>query len=262
MVGPLVSVVIPCLHKPIKLQNYFKDILEVEVVTDNSNGISRARDICIKNANGQIIIFLDSDCFPVSNEWLSKIIEHTKKFGVVVGKTIQQTNNNFIQKYIGHKNGFGGTFTPLHKEVVPISIDDFCPMTNVGIKKEILNQIGKFDEELFAGEDIDYMFRIKQKTKVYFIPDMVVEHTHSKSVSSFLLKLYKRRKHYLNDSKILKRKHGYSGHYQDAIKKMVLLPVFTLFLFTVPFVFCINKFKAFDFVVYFVESVALWRGLV
>lgn len=258
---PLVSVVIPCLQEHIELQNYFKNIPEVEVIVDTSNGIAKARNSCIKKAKGEIIIFLDSDCFPVSTEWMSKIIESTNKFGVVVGKTVQHTSNNFIQDYIKHKDGFGGTFTPSYPTIIPILVDDFCPMTNIGIKRDILIHVGKFDEELFAGEDIDYMMRLKQKTKVYFIPDMVVEHTHSRSVLSFLLKLYKRRKHYLNDSRILNQKHGYSAHYEDAKKKMILLPVFTLLLIVAPFVYPFSKFRAFDFVVYFIESVALWRGV-
>ena len=258
------SIIIPYKkgQEPTKLLKYFKPCQKnIELVTDNTEGISKARNNCIAKAKGDIIIFLDSDCFPITNDWLSKIIEHTEKFGVSIGKTIQQSNTNFIQAYIAHKNGFGGTFTPLYTTITPISVDDFSPMTNIGIQKDILSKVGKFDGKLFAGEDIDYMMRLKQSTKVYFIPDMVVEHEHSNSISSFLHKLYNRRKHYLNDSKILKWKHGYSAHYKDAKRKMLLLPVFTLLLITVPFVYLFNRFRAFDFIVYFVESVAMWRGL-
>ena len=259
------SIIIPYRkgQEPVKLLEYFKQYQEtIEVVTDDAEGISKARNNCVEKAKGETIIFLDSDCSPISGDWMPKIIAHTKKFGVVVGRTIQRTNGNFIQDYIAHKNGFGGMFAPPYTTITPISVGEFSPLTNIGIRKNLLNQVGEFDENLFAGEDIDYMFLVKQNSKVYFIPDMVVEHTHSKSVSSFLLKLYNRRKHYLHDSRTLKQKHGYSAHYKDARKKMILLPVFTLLLIAIPFVYPFNKFKAFDFIVYFVESVALWRGLV
>ena len=262
-----VSILIPCLDKPtrllklLRLQKYPENI-ELEIVMDAAEGISKARNNCIKKSNGDIIIFLDSDCFPICDDWISKIIDHTKKFGVVVGKTLQQSNGGFIQGYITHKNGFGGTFTPTYTAITPLSVNIFCPMTNIGITKDILNRAGGFDEGLFAGEDIDFMFRIKQNNKVYFIPDMVVEHVHSKHILSFLHKLYNRRNHYLNDSKLLKQKHSYLVHYNDARRKMILLPLFTLLLITIPFVYLFNRFKAFDFIVYFVESVAIWRSLI
>jgi len=261
---PLVSIIVPYLknQEPLKLLEYLKQYRSIEVVTDNSEGISKARNKCMKKIRGEVVIFLDSDCFPISPNWLTTIIKNTIQYSVVVGKTIQKDNNNFIQSYINYKNGFGGAFTPSYTDITYITEKDFIPMTNIGIKKEILDKVGEFDEELFSGEDIDFIFRLKQNNKIYYIPNMIVEHEHSKTIYSFIKKLYNRRRHYLNDSKILKRKYDYSVHYSDAKKKIFLLPIFTLLLSVVPFIYLANKFKAFDFVVYFVEGIALWRELI
>ena len=77
---PLVSIVIPYLkeQEPVKVLEYFRQYQDTETVTDDTEGISRARNNCIEKAKGETIIFLDSDCFPVSNDWLYKMIEWMK----------------------------------------------------------------------------------------------------------------------------------------------------------------------------------------
>ena len=49
----------------------------VKLVIENKNGINLARNMGIKNSNGEIIAFTDSDCI-VPNNWVTKIVENFK----------------------------------------------------------------------------------------------------------------------------------------------------------------------------------------
>lgn len=53
------------------------------------------------------------------------------------------------------------------------------PGVNSSFKKEVINEVGEYDEKLFRGEDVDYNWRtIKKGWKVIYIPDIKVSHIH------------------------------------------------------------------------------------
>ena len=53
------------------------------------------------------------------------------------------------------------------------------PGVNASYKKEVIEEVGKYDETLFRGEDVDYNWRVMKKGwKVVYIPEIKVAHIH------------------------------------------------------------------------------------
>ena len=53
---------------------YYKN-LWIKIISQENGGVSKARNIGIKNAKGQYILFVDPDdvVLPLSNKWLAKL---------------------------------------------------------------------------------------------------------------------------------------------------------------------------------------------
>ena len=70
---------------------------------------------------------------------------------------------------------------------------------NSSYKKEVIQDVGEYDESLFRGEDVDYNWRAIQKGwDVLFIPDIKVKHLHRPSWKGLIYQHYMYgRAHYL-----------------------------------------------------------------
>ena len=184
---PFVSVIIPvkneeqlisrCLSSVIS-QNYPKDKFEIIVVDNDSvdntkNIISRFDGIKIleksgtigtvrnyggKSAKGELLAFLDGDCVP-EKDWLKKAIKtnRTSPMTAVVGAIIVVENVNsapWIERYwIEYLNS---KFIDQINYVTTIS--SFCFI----IRKDVMNEVGWFNESLKTCEDSDLGYRITQ----------------------------------------------------------------------------------------------------
>ena len=53
------------------------------------------------------------------------------------------------------------------------------PGVNSSYKKDVILQVGKYDESLFRGEDVDYNWRVKLNGwEILFVPTIKVNHIH------------------------------------------------------------------------------------
>ena len=147
---------------------------KVKYVFEKKQTRGAARNSGIKLAKGDIILMTDSDCI-VPNVWIEKIIEPiiSENETAVMGfeqdliknywtKNIQKANWDFLKdkifnNYISH-------------------IDT----KNFAIKSSLIKDI-MFDDNLKALEDFDFYLRIKNKTKIRFVPSVNVAHRHSSS---------------------------------------------------------------------------------
>ncbi|MDI6703991.1 MAG: glycosyltransferase [bacterium] len=116
-------------------------------------GPSKARNYGIREANGEIIIFIDSDiiCPP---GFVSAHMRYHKKYRniVVDGPAVYINNldgNHRFQRFLARFDFFGGSFIT----------------ANTSCKKEVLIKAGGFSEDFglrFGWEDREFGFRIKQ----------------------------------------------------------------------------------------------------
>lgn len=140
-------------------ESYHKIIPNLELVTDNKRGVSRARNNGAKHANGEYLIFLDAD-----SRILDSYIENSMM-------EMQEKNIDIGNHYITPISSKPGD--KLMTGIINMTLKMMQYITAGGpgsggiiIKKKIHDDIDGFDEKITKiGEDVDYQHRASQKGK-------------------------------------------------------------------------------------------------
>ena len=157
------------------------------------------RNIGVKEAQGQILAFIDSDCVAKEN-WLEVAITALKQGHDVVGGSVQNGNPGLISwpDYFLTFNEFLPSMP--RREVT------FMPTCNFIITHEAFKQIGGFREDLLAGEDTLFCYAAGRKYQLLFEPAMLIAHTNRETFKDFF------------------RHHRTFGHHSALVRKTADLP--------------------------------------
>ena len=232
----LISVVMPCYNSMEYLENTLKHIYEqtvlpyeIIIVDDGSSdgtqaflrheqekfplgfikvfeqkncGPGAARNVGIKNASGTWIAFLDSD-----DIWREQRIQRAIE-------TIKQNtdaimiSSDICEKY---ENGSERELK-LHERIskeesifVQLYKGNFISTSSVCAKKDVIERVGLFNEELRSAQDYDLWLRLSREGSLIVIPEIFEEYSiHSGSISQnsrlryeCLLKIYKKYAYFL-----------------------------------------------------------------
>jgi glycosyltransferase involved in cell wall biosynthesis len=153
----------------VNIVSEFKD-KRIRLIRKNNGGVSSARNMGLLMSKGEYIFFLDADDF-VKPNCFSVYYELSKKY-----TDIKIFTTNFsIKDKVNIESNYckretEGIVENPFKEILHRKI--YLRTGNLLINKNCFNDVGYFDECLSKYEDLDIIFRILEKYKVVYSPDV------------------------------------------------------------------------------------------
>lgn len=169
--------------------NVVQSFENVKLIKQNNQGPAAARNNGALNAQGDIILFTDSDCVP-RNNWVEEMIHPFELESDLVGvKGVYITEQEelaarFVQAEYEDK------YDVLKKE----KYIDFVDTYSAGFKRDVFLHFNGYDTSfpVACAEDVELSFRMAAKgCKIVFNPNAVVCHTHPDSYFTYFKKKYK-----------------------------------------------------------------------
>ena len=164
--------------------------LNIILLNQNNGGVSKARNIGLKQASGQFIALLDSD-----DEWLPKKIERQMEILLSHPEIdfLGTTRNNEKLSYIFLKKI--DHLTRLSPKTLLLRFVFVTP--TIIFKKEIIQKVGLFNENQRYAEDGNYYIRIAAECNAYLLNESWVitgggkHHYGEKGLSGDIFKMEK-----------------------------------------------------------------------
>ena len=164
----------------------------LKIIETKNKNLAASRNIGLPHCSGDLILQTDDDARPFP-DWIEKIVVYHKRYpkaGVIGGNVIDAGLNSYLS-HIADISTF-----PHHETLTQVRS---LAGVNSSYKKEVIQDVGEYDESLFRGEDVDYNWRAIQKGwNVLFIPGIKVKHLHRPSWKELIHQHYMYgRAHYL-----------------------------------------------------------------
>jgi mycofactocin glycosyltransferase len=216
--APSVSIIVPTLDRADDLDqclaaiaglHYPADLLEVLVVDDSSadptaiagvverhgarllvndrnRGPAASRNRAAREARGEILAFIDSDCV-AGPSWLSDLAPYFSwpRVGAVGGRTLGYYSESLLDRY-------EEVSSPLdmgrHLMVRAQGPDTFyVPTCNLLVRRSLYAALGGLREDLRVGEDVDFCWRLRASDAyLVYAPEGIVRHKHRDSLAAML----------------------------------------------------------------------------
>jgi mycofactocin system glycosyltransferase len=213
---PFVTVIIPtkdrqsdiaeCLESVFS-QDYPKHRIEVIVIDDGSKdgtgnlasmfpckllshqksrGQSYCRNLGAREANGEILAFLDSDCV-AGTTWLKEIVTYFQwdQVGAVGGYVDSYFATSPLDRY-------EEVYSPLNmgKRVLYDTEADstfYVPSCNILVRRKAFLETGGFNDNMDLGEDVDFCWRLRKRGyTLLYVPQGSVTHKHRNGLPMLL----------------------------------------------------------------------------
>jgi mycofactocin system glycosyltransferase len=246
---PRVSVIIPVRNRPEEIRgcldslgeiDYPPERMEIIVVDDASTDhtpdvvskypvtliplkrhkqASYCRNLGAKQARGEILAFIDSDCL-ADRLWLKELVPAFRDDSVMaVGGLI---DSYFEQKGLDRYEKVKSSLkvAPWFKRSREGKHFFYVPSCNLLVRKDTFLKLGGFTENLHVGEDVDLCWRLQDRGHaVEYRPQGTVYHKHRNRLGPFC----RRRFDYGTSEPLLQRLHT------ERIKRLIFPPAGVLF---------------------------------
>lgn len=159
---------------------------EFKYIYQKNKGPASARNLGLKNAKSEIIIFLDADCVP-EKDFIKNILQplEDKNISGVQGDYITKNKNSFIARFVGYEIAYR------HRRMT--GFIDHIATYACAYRKKVLGKgfLTKFNRPNM--EDIELSYRLFSKgKKLVFEPSAKVSHTHIGNFTGYLKQQFKR----------------------------------------------------------------------
>ncbi len=246
---PFISIIIPvrnrpddiaqCLESLLKL-DYPPDEKEIIVVDDASDDntadvvssfpvkllknqkrmqASYSRNLAAKEAKGEILAFIDSDC-TADPLWLKDLVScfNDKSNAAAGGLVDSWFDKKALDRY--EKKSSSLNMGGRSKSIKEDGKFFYLPTCNLLVRKDIFMKLDGFNVSMTVGEDVDFCWRLTNSGyEIEYRPSGTVFHKHRNKITAF----FTRRFQYGTSEPGLQKKHP------DRIKKMFYMPAAILF---------------------------------
>lgn len=163
-----------------------KEYPRIKVVPLNKNrGPSFARNVGVRESSGEILIFLDSDCFVKDPDWIRKHGERlNREFRKsIVGGPVNADGPGLIGKTFTYNNWY-----VCHPKLVSLPWGVWhLQSTNMSMFRKTFEDLGGFDESLRAGEDVEFCARaVRQGYALEYCSHILVYHENRTLFRQFM----------------------------------------------------------------------------
>ena len=147
-----------------------------------------ARNAAVRRAQGEILLFTDSDCI-VAPDWLEKMVQAHQQLRDcrIVGGAVVNGNPKTLASVAGYLIEFS-EYMPSTAAGIVLSL----PTCNISYRREIFEKYGGYTKEYYPQEDYYFHWLLVQSgEKIYFSPAIQARHFHRSSMSGYLLHNYR-----------------------------------------------------------------------
>lgn len=126
--------------------------------------IPEQRNLGIKKANGDIIVFIDANCIPSKN-WLRELINPIIKEHeyIVSGATLSLHGSTHHDSLVERNK---------NKKYL-----EECATINLAFRRSVVDSIGYFDETFDYGSDVDFIWRARERGyKIRYARSAIIRH--------------------------------------------------------------------------------------
>lgn len=154
---------------------------DCRVIKAPHESIGGLRNLGVKNANGEVLAFLDADCI-VAPEWMAYCLQNfdDETIAMVGTRAVPDFENaTWVER------AWFRLFTGAPRQ-------DFVAWlgtSNLFVRKDVFLAVGGFDESLRAGEDVDLCYKIGRKRRILLEKRINTLHLRE---SKTLVELFKR----------------------------------------------------------------------
>lgn len=179
-----ISVVVPTIRprEELEVVDYLEqcEFEDYEIIIREDVPVTKARNEGYERAKADKILFLDDDSMPREG-YLRAASRTLESEDAVAGRTVHPNDDLFSGQLTSHYD-FGDE---------PRYVDRFWGC-NMGIRKEVLDAVGGWDERMGWGhEEKELAERVISNYSIYYNPDMVVDHVYAESLRDYWMKGYR-----------------------------------------------------------------------
>lgn len=166
-------------------------------IASGAVGPAQKRNMAIRDAKGEILIFIDDDAYP-KDDFLSILNKDFQEENIVAvgGPAITPKESNFWQKVSGATflSSLSGGFPERYRSVGKKKFVADWPSVNLSIRKYVFEELGGFAGDYWPGEDTKLGFDLltKKNVMILYDPELIVFHhrregltKHIKQISAY-----------------------------------------------------------------------------
>lgn len=141
--------------------------VNMKVLHQRRQGISSARNLGVINSTGEIIAFIDSDCF-ATRDWLRNLVGGFvgREIGGIGGRLSNDNPETELEKYMAKLTD---NWQSHLKDSRP-----YLLTANAAYSRKAIETVGLFDKDLVTGEDADISWRVRNAGfKIIYEPSAI-----------------------------------------------------------------------------------------